>query len=302
MIFFRQVIQTCLSLLVLIVVTFVLLQLTPGGPFDQQQQLPVDVQKKLNQRYGLDRPVAVQLLIYLKRVAAFDFGTSLRTPDEPVIDIFSRTLPVSLELAGWAFFSGLLLSVLMVLFLYHWPRWRTGFVFVSTVLTGVPVYLLAALAVFVFAMNLEILPVAFWDGWQHRILPVLCLALPFASEFARLLQQEIEIETGSDYVRQAMAKGASDTHVFYWHVMPNALPVTIAVLGPSLANLVMGSFAIEYVFALPGVGRFFVESMLHRDYPAILALTLVYGLVLLTANMAFDLLQAWLDPRQRSQP
>ena len=297
----RRTFSAVITLLLLATLTFFLLRLAPGGPFDAEVAWPPEIQAHLLARYELDLPLCTQYLHWLRDLAHGDLRESFQYLSEPVSRIIAESLPVSVALGG----VSLVLAVLIGVALGGWAAWRRGSwvdrVAVAFAVAGgsMPPYLVASILILVFALWLRWLPPALWDEPGAMILPVLTLAWRPLAMIIRLSRASLLEALRTDYVRAAYGRGASEARVLFKHALRNSLLPVLALLGPLAAHLITGSFLVETAFQLPGLGKHFVTAVLNRDYPLVLGVTLVYGAVLLAGNLLVDLLSAWADPRLR---
>ena len=281
--------------------TFVLLRFLPGGPFDKERSLPPEIMRNLAHRYALDRPLGEQYADYLGRIVRGDLGPSFKYLGRDVADIVREALPVSLELGGAAF--ALSLAGGVALGLAAGARRGSAVDRLVTLgsLLGVsaPSFVIGAGLILCFGLALRWLPAGLWEGPVYAVLPALTLAaLPMAYA-AQLTRTQVAEAMDQDWVRTARALGVPEARVRRRHVLRNALLAVMTYSGPLLANLLTGSFVVEHIFAVPGMGRFFVTAVANRDYPLVLGVTLVYGAFVVVANLAVDLAYAWADPRIR---
>lgn len=299
--FFRRLLQAIVTLFLLSILTFGLLRLAPGGPFDGEKALPPDVIRNIEARYGLGEPVPRQFADWLRDVLRADLRESFVYLDRPVVEIISEGLPASAGLGGGALALSLALGIPLGL---HSARRRgtaSDRLITSVVVSGLnlPSYLVASILVLVFALQLEWLPPALWDEPGSWILPLTTLALRPLAMVTRLVRASALDQYSQDYIRTALAKGADERRVLYRHVLANSLLPVVALIGPLAANLLTGSFLVETVFQIPGIGRHFVSAVINRDYPLVMGMALIYGAFLLLSNLISDLLLASVDPRIR---
>ena len=281
--------------------TFLLLRFLPGGPFDKERSLPPEIMRNLAHRYALDRPVGEQYADYLERVVRGDLGPSYKYLGRDVADIVRDAMPVSLELGGAAFVLSLAGGIALGLA----AGARRGSALDQLVTLGslvgvsAPSFVIGAGLILSFGLALRWLPAGLWEGPAHVILPALTLAaLPMAYA-AQLTRTQVLEALDQDWVRTARALGVPEGRVRRRHVLRNALLAVMTYSGPLLANLLTGSFVVEHIFAVPGLGRFFVTAVANRDYPLVLGVTLVYAAFVVLANLLVDLAYAWADPRIR---
>ena len=288
-----------LVVLVVATLTFFLLRILPGGPFDAEKKIPPAILEAVEKKYHLDRPIHEQYLIYMGNLLRGDFGPSYKYEDRPVADIIRETLPVSAALGlvalGLAFFMGTAVGMISSLF----PRsvHDAVSVVVSTSLVSVPSFVVGAALIYFFSVRWGVLPAALWGDAKHAVLPAVTLSLAPFAYISRLVRSNMLDVSGRFFVRTARAKGLGRTKIFVKHVLRNALIPVVTVLGPITAYLVTGSFVVEHIFAIPGIGRFFVFAVSNRDYSVVLGITIVYALILVIANLVVDLLYVLLDPR-----
>lgn len=279
--------------------TFILMQVVPGGPFDKDKPLPPEIKANVEAKYHLDKPIWQQYLLYLQSLSGGDLGPSYKYLGRDVNDIIKDTLPVSLQLGvlalGVAIIAGFLLGILAVVKPYSWID-RSG-MFVATAGISIPNFVIGALLILFLSHLYNFFPPALWEGWRYALLPALTLGLGPAAFIARLLRSSILETLHQDFVRTARAKGLSEGVILLKHVLKNSVTPVVTFLGPLTATLVTGSFIVEYIFAIPGMGKFFITAVTNRDYPLIVGVTLVYAVIILLANLLVDVAYAYLDPR-----
>ncbi len=284
-------------------VTFLLLRLAPGGPFDSERKLPPEVIANLEAKYHLDEPVWQQYLRYLTGIARGDFGPSYKYLDRGVTEIIADTLPTSVLLGGLAILFALAISFpIGLLAAYH----RNSLIdrccmFIATLGISLPNFLLGAFLIWAIALQLGWLQAGRWDDWASMILPTVTLGAAPAAFLAALLRSALIETFGEDFVRTARAKGLTEFVVVAKHALCHSLIPVLTVLGPLTATLLTGSFVVEFVFAIPGMGRFFITAVVDRDYPLIMGVTLIYTALLVCTNLLVDLLYSYVDPRIRAQ-
>lgn len=289
-------------LLLIAALAFALVRWAPGGPFDRER-VPVspEIERLLAARYHLDEPMPRQFLRFLGGAVVGDFGPSLKYRSHSVAEIIAQGAPVSAVLGGLAFCFALGVGI---------PLGCAGAArrggledsaasLVALIAVCVPAFVGGPLLVLLFAVHLGWLPVALWGGGAHLVLPVVTLGTFHAGRVARLMREGLVDVLREDHVRAARARGLSRAVVMVRHVFPLAILPVLTYAGPLLADLLTGSFVVENLFQLPGIGTLTVNSALNRDYPLIVALVLVYAALLLVLNLAVDLVHAWLDPRIR---
>lgn len=285
--------------LVVVTITFFLLRMLPGGPFDEEKELPDQIRKNIEAKYNLDEPSWKQYLLYLKGLSKGDFGPSYKYVDRSVNDIIRETLPVSVELGIIGLFLSIALGSIVGIVSAIKPRGFFDFFAVSTAtaLVSVPSFVIGAVLIYFFAVRFRIFPAALWGSPSHIVLPALTLAAGPAAYLARLIRASMLEASEALYVRTARAKGLSNFMVITKHILRNALIPVVTVLGPITAFLITGSFVVEHIFAIPGIGRFFVIAVSNRDYPLVMGITIMYTIILVLANLIVDILYVYLDPR-----
>lgn len=288
-----------ITLLVIITLTFFLMHSIPGSPFNEERATSEAVQKNLESFYHLDEPLYVQYFLYLKSVATFDFGPSIKKSSQTVNEMLGRGFPVSFELGMItlivAIFSGILLGIIAAL--RHNGLIDYLAMTVAVVGISVPNFVMATLLIQQLAVTWEILPVATWTSPKHMILPTLALATGPMAIIARLTRSSMLEVLTQDYIRTAKAKGLSPVKIVFKHALKNALLPVVTILGSLAASILTGTFVIEKIFAIPGMGKYFVESINQRDYPVIMGTTIFYSTVLIMMLFLVDLAYGILDPR-----
>lgn len=288
-----------LTIWVITTLTFILMKAIPGSPFNEERNTNENVQRNLEAYYKLDQPLIVQYLDYMKSLITFDFGPSIKQPSQTVNDLIGRGFPISFELGMLALLvavvSGILLGVIAALK-------HNGFIdylaMTFAVLgISIPNFVLASLLIQQLAVTYKLFPTATWTSPMHMVLPTLALATGPMAIIARLTRSSmIEVLT-QDYIRTAKAKGLSPAKIVFKHALKNALMPVITILGTLVAGILTGSFVIEKIFAIPGMGRYFVESINSRDYPVIMGTTVFYSIFLIVMLFLVDIAYGILDPR-----
>lgn len=298
---FSRAITGLFVLFTVISFTFFLLRVLPGGPFDTEKKLPPQIQQNIEKKYNLDKPIWKQYLLHIKSISKGDLGPSYKYIDRSVNDIIKETLPVSLKLG----ITSLLLSLILgctIGVLSSIKKGRTiDFLSfsLSTALISVPSFVIGAFLIYLFSIKYGILPAGLWGEPQHYVLPSLTLAAGSTAYLSRLVRSSMLDVFDAQFIRTAKAKGVRDFKIIIKHIFRNALIPVVTVLGPITAYLVTGSFVVEYIFAIPGMGKFFVLAVSNRDYPLIMGITVIYTLVLVLSNLIVDILYMILDPRIR---
>jgi ABC-type dipeptide/oligopeptide/nickel transport system permease component len=303
----RRLLAIVPTLLAMTLITFAVMHAIPGSPFDPAafggNDLPPEVIAQIEARYGLDRPLPEQYLRFVANAARGEFGESFAAKGRTVNELLGETFPVSLQLGLMAFALALGLGVpLGVLAAARRDSLLDRAVSLLAMLgIALPNFVISVLLILVFSLALGVLPAASvrWDEPQTWVLPTVALGIGPLAIFARYTRAGMLEELSSDYVRTARAKGLGEQAVLYGHVLKAALLPVITVAGPILAAVGTGSFIVETIFSVPGMGRFFVSSIFAKDYPVIMALVVLYGAFLALANLAVDLIYGVLDPRTR---
>lgn len=296
---FKRLVYIVIAMYLIITATFFLMQLAPGSPFASEKSLPPAIEEQLNAKYGLDNPWYIQYKDYLVSTLSFDFGESMKYKGRSTNDIISESFPVSVALGIQAMILsigiGILLGVISALYHNKLPD------YVSTVIAilgiSVPSFILAGLFQYYLSFKAGWFPVSGWKGFSYTILPSLAIALTHAGFIAKLTRSSMLEQTNSDYVKLARAKGIGKWTVVVKHTLRNALLPVITYLGPLSAGVITGSFIIEQIFAIPGLGRHFVTSITNRDYTVIMGTTVFYSIILLFAVLIVDILYGVIDPR-----
>lgn len=299
----RRLLTALPTLAAVVILSFLLMRVAPGGPFDGERPLDPETRAALMASYGLDRPLPEQIGRHLWRLLHGDFGPSLVYRDFTVTDLIARGLPISLTLGGLALLLALLLGLgagLSAAAKAGGPLDRT-LMLVATLLTALPSFVTGPLLALLLGLWAGWLPVSGWgDGdAAHLILPVIALALPAAGAIAKLARAGLAEVLGQDHIRMARARGLGRGRVLIVHALRPALVPVASYLGPAAAGLLTGAVVIETVFALPGLGRYFVQGALNRDYPLVLGVVTLYAALIILFNLLADLAYGWLDPRAR---
>ncbi|MBV7338311.1 ABC transporter permease [Chloroflexi bacterium TSY] len=316
----RRLLWALPVLFLIVLVTFSLSRALPGGPFDRigDKSLPESVRKNLERKYNLDKSYPEQFMLYLRDLSQGDLGPSFSYRGRSVNQIIAQTFPISFQLGILSILLGLLIGIPtgIASALRHntWIDYFSSFIAVLGL--SIPNIVLAPLLIFVFAVLLGWFPAARWgvnykelylgfipplnsDFWTHAVLPVITLGTGISATFARLARASLLQTVREDYIRTARAKGLSNNSVIARHALKNSMIPVITILGPVFAGVVTGTFIVERIFGIAGMGEFFVTSITNRDYPVILGTTLLFSVLLVLANLFVDIMYAWLDPRIR---
>lgn len=295
----RRFTTLLLALWVIATLTFFLIHAIPGDPLAQEQSLPKEVVNALRRHYHLDQPLWNQYLHYIKSTALGDFGPSYTYKGQSVNEIIARSFPVSALLGAEALLLAMGFGIALgTIAAAKHGGWQEGIANTFALsCMALPSFLLAALLQYLFAARLHLLPVARWESFAHSILPAIALAALPTGFIARLTRSSMIEVMRCDYLKLARAKGLGEAQVMVRHALRNGLLPLLGYLGPLTANILVGSFVIEKIFGIPGLGQWFVNSISNRDYTVIMGLTLFYSALLLGAVFLADLLHCRLDPR-----
>jgi len=297
----RRLASLPVVLLCVVTITFFLIRLSPGGPFDSERKLPAAIEKQLLAKYKLDGPLLEQYTGYLKDLLHGDLRLSTKYRNRSVNEILSQTLPVTLTLGTTALLVAILIGVWLGAFAAARPgTFAEGGALALTLLAiSLPSFVLGPLLILIFAIKLPWLPVGGWGSAQQLILPAMTLAIPYAAVIARLLHDSLRETLAEDFIRTARAKGLTERAVVYRHALRVAILPVISYLGPLAANLLTGSIVVETIFHIPGAGGFFVNSILNRDGFLLGGVVIVYCVLLVVFNLLVDLSYRMLDRRIR---
>ncbi|HEX6143253.1 MAG TPA: oligopeptide ABC transporter permease OppB [Geminicoccaceae bacterium] len=297
----RRLLVSVPTLLVIVTVAFFMMRVAPGGPFDQERALPPEIEKNLQAAYDLDQPLVVQYLRYLGGVLQGDFGPSFKYRDFTVAELLLTGFPASLEVGGLAMLLAITLGIGLGTLAALRHNSGADHAVMALAMTGIaiPNFVMAPVLTLVFGVHLSWLPVAGWgDGAPgHLLLPVIALALPQVAYIARLTRGSMIETLGASYVRTARAKGLAERIVVLRHALKGALLPVVSYLGPATAQVVTGSVVIETIFEIPGIGRYFVQAALNRDYTLVMGTVIVYAVLIIGLNLVVDLIYGWLDPK-----
>ncbi len=293
----KRVILAILSILIVSAITFFVMELIPGGPFNKEKATSAQAQAVLEERYNLDKPVQVQYVLYMRNILHGDWGVSLKSGRDIWNNITSK-FAVSARLGGTAailaIIAGLILGSLAALTRNKWPD--RLIVFFTTLATAMPSFVLATLLLLVFCLQLRLIPV--WSPKNpNYILPIIALSLYPMAYVTRLAKTSMLDALGQDYIRTAKAKGVSTIKVIFLHALRNALIPVITYVGPMVAYILTGSMVVENIFTIGGLGTEFVTSITNRDYPTIMAVTLFLAILMVIANLLTDIAYKLVDPR-----
>ncbi|MEC8355444.1 MAG: ABC transporter permease subunit [Verrucomicrobiota bacterium] len=301
--FISRLLQAIPTLLIIATLTFFMTRFAPGGPFDSEKAIPEEIKVKLESHFGLNLPLFDQYLLYMKNLLAGDLGPSFKYVGWDVSELIGVAFPVSLGLGISALLIALLVGLPagMVAALRKNTLWDYLPMGLAMVGICLPTFVLGPILIMIFSTKLNLLPALGWYSWSDLILPSLTLGLFYAAYIARLTRAGMLETLKQDYVRTARAKGASPSRVVIKHALRGGLLPVVTFLGPAFAGLVSGSFIIESIFFIPGLGKFFVTAAFNRDYTMVLGTVLFYATLIIILNLLVDFLQAWLDPKAREQ-
>lgn len=279
--------------------TFFMIRLAPGGPFQSEHEIPAAAREQLQRQYGLDRPLPVQYASFLSGALRLDFGPSYRYPGRQVREIILEAFPVSLELGAWALGLAILIGVPVGVIAALRQNGPVDFGAMGLALIGVsvPNFVIGPLLVLSVSLSLFLLPPALWQGPESRVLPVLTLAAAYVAYIARLTRAGMLEVMRQDFIRTAYAKGLPDRVVVFKHALKLGILPVVSYLGPAAARVVMGSIVVETLFAIPGLGQHLVRGAFNRDYTLVMGVVLFYAAFLMVLNLIVDLAYTWLDPR-----
>jgi oligopeptide transport system permease protein len=291
---------------IILTVTFFMSKMVPGGPFSAERQATPEVLAKLNEYYGLDKPVWQQYLAYVGKVARFDFGPSYTYQTDSVNEVIARAFPISLQIGSLAFLIAVLVGVTAGVIAAVNKNKLWDYFPMSVAMIGIclPTFVLGPILALVFSLYLKIAPVSGWYGLNYvplhpAVMPAVTLGLFYAANIARLSRGGMLDILNQDFIRTARAKGVPDHDIILKHAMRGGLLPVISFLGPAFAGLISGSFVVEKIFNVPGLGQEFIKSVFNRDYPLILGTVVFFGTLIVLFNLVSDVLQVLLDPKAR---
>ena len=301
-----RLLQLIPVLWILLTLTFFLSKVVPGGPFSAERQATPEVIAKLNEYYGLDKPLWQQYLNYLSRVVRFDFGPSYTYQTDSVNEVIARAFPISLQIGSLAFCIALVLGVTAGVVAAVNKNKLWDYLPMSLAMAGicVPTFVMGPILALTFGLGLKLAPVSGWYGLNYvplhpMVMPALTLGLFYSAYMARLTRGGMLEVLNQDFIRTAHAKGVPDYQIIFKHAMRGGLLPIVAFVGPTFAGLISGSFVVEKVFNVPGLGQEFIKSVFNRDYPLILGTVVFFGALIVLFNLVSDVLQALMDPRTR---
>ena len=300
---FRRLLSAIPTLFIIVTVAFFMMRIAPGGPFDVERTLPPEIEKNVLRAYNLDQPLAKQYLDYVGGILRGDFGPSYKYRDFTVAELIGNGYPASLQIGGAAIVAAVLFGVLFGTVAALRQNSRTDYVVMGAAMTGIaiPNFVMAPLLTLVLGVYLSLLPVAGWgDGaLANKVLPIVALALPQIAYIARLTRGSMIEVLHTNYVRTARAKGLREKIVVVRHSLKGALLPVASYLGPATAAIVTGSVVIETIFDIPGIGRYFIQGALNRDYTLVMGVMIFYAVLIIALNLIVDLIYGVLDPKVR---
>lgn len=297
----RRLASALPTLLIIITIAFFMMRLAPGGPFDREKQLPPEIEANILRAYNLDKPLHLQYVDYLKNILKGDFGPSYKYLDFTVTDLIMTGFPVSLRLGLYAILLAVFFGVTAGTLAALNQNSLFDYMVMGVAMTGIaiPNFVMAPLLALVFGVYLSWLPVAGWGGGalKYQLLPVITLALPQIAYIARMTRGSMVEVMNSNFIRTARAKGLAEKVVVVRHALRGGLLPVVSYLGPATAAVITGSVVIESIFDVPGIGRYFVNGALNRDYPVVMGVVIFYGVLIIGLNLLVDLIYGFFDPR-----
>jgi len=298
----RRLLSLLPTLLMLITVAFFLMRAAPGGPFDSEKLLPPEIEANLEAKYHMDEPLLQQYFRYLSQIAVLDFGPSIQYKDWTVNELIGQAMPVSLTIGLSAMVLAFLLGTALGITAALRQNTRVDYLLMGVGMLGIsiPNFVIAPIFILLLAVYAGWLPTGGWD-WTiaSMVLPVVTLSLPVTAYIARLTRGSMIEVMHSNFIRSARAKGLPENVVIRRHALRPALAPVISFLGPATAGMISGSVIIERIFTIPGLGSYFVQGALNRDYSLVMGIVIFYGVLILLLNFLVDLIYAWLNPRVR---
>lgn len=295
----KRFVYILLALFAIVTITFFLMRIAPGSPFASEKSVPPEIQQALNKEYGLSNPWYIQYKDYLISTAQFDFGESMKYKGRSTNDMISESFPISLTLGIEAMILavgfGILIGAISALYHNKFPDYLgTTFAVLGI---SIPSFILAGLLQYFLGLKWQLFPISGWNGFVYSILPALAIAITHMGFIAKLTRSSMLEQNHSEYVKMARAKGIGKWTTVFKHTLRNALLPVVTYLGPLAAGVVTGSFIVEQIFAVPGLGKYFVTSITNRDYTVIMGTTVFYSIILLFAVLVVDILYVFIDPR-----
>lgn len=298
----KRFLVSLITIWAVVTITFFLMRLMPGGPFDGDKLTP-EIKANMEAKYGLDKPLIDQYAMYIEDLTHGDFGESMVFPGREVADTISKSFPASAEIGGLAVIvsivGGILLGVIAALKSGKWPD--KLIVFIATLCTTIPSFVIGAVLIYILAVQLQLLPATGFDDWKNDIMPCIALGAVSLSFITRLTRSKLIDVLKADYIRTARAKGLSKGKIIFKHALRNSLIPIVTYVGPLIASILTGSFIVEKIFAIPGLGNEFVQSVTNRDYSMLLGVVVFYSTMLIFFAFFVDILYVIIDPRIKLQ-
>lgn len=298
----RRLLQALPTLWLVATATFVLLRLAPGGPFDDEKPVTPEIKAQIEAHYGLDKPLHIQYFQFIGNILRGDLGPSYKYAGWDVQEIIAQSFPVSLELGLWALLLALIIGIPIgsIAALRHKNSTDNILMGIATVGICLPSFVIAPILILVFSLQLGWFNPIGWVSASDRVLPVLSLSLLYVAYIARLSRGGMLDVLQQDYIRTARAKGITSWLIIVRHALRTALLPVLSYIGPTAAGLISGSFVVETIFFIPGLGPFFVNAALNRDYTMVMGTVLFYAVLIILFNLIVDLIQMWMQPRTRN--
>ena len=300
---FKRLLAAIPTLLIIITIAFFMMRLAPGGPFDTERNLPPEIEANILKAYDLDKPLHEQYFIYVGKLLQFDFGPSYKFRDFSVTELIFAGLPASLTIGGMAILLATLIGISLGTLAALHQNQKTDYAIMGVAMTGIaiPNFVVAPILSLVFGVYLSWLPVAGWGDGAARnlVLPVISLALPQIAYIARLTRGSMVEVLHANFIRTARAKGLRERLVVVRHAIKGGLLPVVSYLGPASAAVITGSVVIESIYDIPGVGRYFVNAALNRDYPLVMGVVIFYATLIMMMNLIVDVIYSFLDPKLR---
>lgn len=295
----KRLVMSVVTIWAVVTITFLLMHSVPGNPFRTESKMPPGVYQNLQKQYGLDKPLSEQYVIYLGNLVQGDMGASMKSRVETVNDMVSRGFPVSAQLGAQALLIAIVfgpaLGSLAALYQNKFPDYLS--MIIAIIGISVPSFIMGTVLIQFVARNIALFPIGGWGTWRHTLLPSFALALMPLATMARLMRSSMLEVLNQDYIKTAKSKGIRRSAVIIKHAVRNAVLPVISILGTTISNLLVGSFVIEKIFGIPGLGRFFVQSINNRDYPLIMGTTIFYAVILVVMLFIVDIAYMIIDPR-----
>jgi len=297
----KRFVYMLITLWVIVTLTFFLMHMIPGDPFTSEKKVPEQIRQNMLAKYHLDKPLIVQYGYYLNNLIHGDLGISLKYLNRTVDDIIKQSAPASFQLGIQSIILGVVFGLLfgIIAALKRGGGWDYFSMFLAIIGISVPNFIIATLLQLLLASKLKWLPVSGWGSFKYTILPSIALSFSTLSIISRMMRTSMLDVIGQDYIKTAKAKGLSQFQIIWKHMVRNAIMPVVTVLGPLIAGIVTGTFVIEQIFSIPGLGKFFVQSIYDEDYSMILGTTIFYSVILVVMMFLVDIAYGLIDPRVR---